>query len=85
MNAHARRTRWAEHRRQRRPLAHCTSIVRVPREILHEAWEAWLISQPCACGQRSCEQRRVGVLLPEKGESPEAWEARCGRRMEEQG
>jgi hypothetical protein len=74
-----------EHRRERRPLGHFTSIVRVPHDIPHEAWDAWLVSQPCACGRTYCDHRRVGVLLPETCESPEEWEAHYGRWMEEYG
>ena len=85
MRWHSRLIRLEQHCRQRRPLAHFTSVVRVPHEIPHEAWDAWLMSQPCACGRTSCEQRRVGVLLPDKCDTPEAWEARYGRRREEQG
>jgi hypothetical protein len=65
------------------PRAHFTSVVRVPADVAHCDWEAWLLSQPCACGMPYCEQCRVGVLLPEKCESPEAWEARYGPRGED--
>ena len=85
MKYHTRLIKLEKHCRQRRPLAHFTSVVRVPCEIPDDAWEAWLASQPCACGMPYCDQLRVGVLLPEKRESPEAWEARYGRRMEERG
>jgi hypothetical protein len=84
MTCHTRLTTLAAHCRQQRPLAHCTGVVRIPHDIPDEAWDAWLVSQPCAWGQRYCEQRRVGVPLPETCASPEAWDVREGRRMEEQ-
>jgi hypothetical protein len=66
-------------RRQYRPGEHFTSIVIVPPDVPSEAWDAWLATQPCACGRTSCGQRRVGALLPEKCKSPEEWERRYGR------
>jgi hypothetical protein len=72
----------ARQRRQHRPGEHFTNIVRVPQTVSHDGWFAWLSSQPCACGQRNCDQRRVGALLPEPCESPEEWEARYGREGE---
>ena len=70
----------ARQRRQPRPGdEHFTSLVIVPPDAPSEAWDAWLTSQPCACGRTSCDQRRVGVLLPEKCKSPDAWAARYGR------
>jgi hypothetical protein len=29
--------------------------------------------EACTCGQRGCPELRIGVLLPEKAPSPEAW------------
>jgi hypothetical protein len=69
----------ARQRRQHRPGEHFTSIVRVPQTVPHDGWLDWLASQPCACGQTYCDQRRVGALLPEPCETPEAWAARYGR------
>ena len=70
----------ARQRRQQPPhLRHFTSIVRVPHGVPHDDWGAWLAAQRCACGRRCCPQRRVGLLLPVKCESPEEWEAHYGR------
>jgi hypothetical protein len=66
----------ARQRRQHPPGdEHFTSIVRVPADIAHEDWLDWLASQPCACGRSSCDQRRVGIVVPERL-SPEQWTAR---------
>ena len=79
-----RRTRIARlearQRRQQPPhLRHFTPVVRVPHGIPHDDWGAWLAAQPCACRALGCPERRVGLLLPEKCESPEEWETHDGR------
>ncbi len=79
MRAPTRLTRLEQVYRQPRAPGHFTGVVRVPHDIPHDAWEAWLASQPCACHQRFCPQRRVGVLLPAKCASSTEWEAHYGR------
>jgi hypothetical protein len=69
----------ARQRRQHRPDEHFTSIVRVPQSVPHDGWLEWLAAQPCACQRTFCPARRVGALLAEKCESPEAWESRYCR------
>ena len=59
-------------RRQERPArGHVTPVVRVPHDVPRAAWDAWLASQPCACGRRGCPERKIGVLLPQKCATPD--------------
>jgi hypothetical protein len=67
----------ARQRRQHRPgHDHFTSTVIVPLDVPSREWDAWLRAQPCACGVVGCPERRIGLLLPTKGQTLEEWEAR---------
>jgi hypothetical protein len=82
MSSHKHRVTRLEARQRGQPRhgeEHFTSLVFVPPGVPSEAWGAWLDSQPCACGRTSCTQRRVGALLPEQCQSPDAWAAWYGR------
>jgi hypothetical protein len=48
---------------------HCSAVVLVPPDIPYDAWDDWLASQPCACGQLHCPERTIGVVLPTKEEA----------------
>ena len=59
--------------RQRRQhpaeLAHGTNVVQVPSEISEPHWHEWLAQQPCRCGQVGCPERRIGLLVPTRGQT----------------
>jgi hypothetical protein len=63
-----------EERHRRYGPTHFTDMVCVPPDVPHEAWDRWLAGQPCACGVVGCPERRVGLLLPAKCQTPEEWE-----------
>ena len=69
----------ARQRRQHRPGSeHFTPVVHVPPDIPSHQWGEWLRAQPCACGVTHCPspERRIGLLLPTRAETPEEWASR---------
>jgi hypothetical protein len=68
--------RLEERRRQHRSgPGHFTSVVCVPSDVPDEEWETWVAGHPCGCGIVGCPERRIGILLPARGPTDEAWEA----------
>jgi hypothetical protein len=46
--------------------------------VADDDWDAWVLRQPCRCGVIGCPERRIGLVMPAKAPSPEAWYARYG-------
>jgi hypothetical protein len=64
--------RLEERHRRDRP-AHVTGTMCVPPDVPQDAWDRWVAGQPCACGVVGCPERRVGLLLPTKCQTADAW------------
>ena len=76
MSAHRRRvSRLEAHQRRAHPkaLTHVLSVVRIPWGEPDET--RWLRALPCACGQVGCENRRIGLLVPDTAPSADVWAA----------
>ena len=73
----ARVKRLEQRQRQQHPpeLAHFISMAFQPWEEPDR--ERWLAGLTCPCGAVGCPELRIGVLLPEKAPSAEAWYQRC--------
>jgi hypothetical protein len=79
MRYRQRVTRLEAYRRRRLPPSHFVSSVYVPWDLPSGMdQETWLRTDvSCACGQRGCPKLRIGVVLPEKASSAEAWAQRA--------
>jgi hypothetical protein len=79
MRYRQRVTRLEGYRRRRMPPSHFVSSVYVPWELPEGMdQETWLQEEvTCACGERRCPEMCVGLVLPEKAPSPEAWAQRA--------
>jgi hypothetical protein len=75
MRYRQRVTRLEEYRRTRLPPNHFVMSVRVPWDLPDGMdQETWLREAVrCACGQLRCPEMRIGLVLPEKAPSPQAW------------
>jgi hypothetical protein len=83
MSVYKSRVKRLEDRRRRRlppGQGHFTSVMQVPDDVPHQAWDQWLAGQPCACGVVGCPERRVGLLIPTKCQTAEAWSHRYAPR-----
>ena len=71
--------RIEEYRRRRMPPSHFVVSVHVPWDLPRGMnQDTWLREEvTCACGQRGCSELRIGLVLPEKAPSAEAWTARA--------
>jgi hypothetical protein len=78
MRYRQRVTRIEEYQRRRLPPRHFVMSVRVPWDLpAGMDQDTWLRTEvTCACGQRGCPELRIGLVLPEKAPSPEAWTER---------
>jgi hypothetical protein len=67
--------RLEEYRRTRLPPSHFVMSVRVPWDLpAGMDQETWLQEEVlCTCGERGCPELRIGLVLPEKAPSPQAW------------
>jgi hypothetical protein len=54
--------------------AHYRSVVNQPWEVRDR--EPWLAELTCPCGVVGCDQMTIGVIVPEKAPSADAWAAR---------
>jgi hypothetical protein len=74
-----RMTRLEEYRRRRMPPSHFVVSVRVPWDLPRGIdQETWLQEEVlCTCGQKGCHEMRIGLVLPEKAPSSEAWAERA--------
>jgi hypothetical protein len=79
MRYRQRITRIEAYRRRRTPPSHFLMSVRVPWDLLVGMDQAtWLVEEvTCPCGQRDCPEFRIGLVLPEKAPSAEAWADRA--------
>jgi hypothetical protein len=71
--------RLEEYQRRHTPPSHFVTSVQVPWDLpadMHQ--ETWLQAEVmCRCGQKGCPDMRIGLVLPEKAPSPEAWAERA--------
>jgi hypothetical protein len=81
---HTRLVRLEQRRRARMGTrsGHFIPVLRYPCDGFHGHWRKNAV---CACGVRGCPQLQVGVALPEKALSAEAWAAAARRYAEERG
>jgi hypothetical protein len=79
---HARMARLEAQQRRQHPdtLTHFLSVVRVPWGEPDQA--RWLRELPCACGQVGCENRGIGLLVPDTAPSGDVWAAAVQRYQE---
>jgi hypothetical protein len=75
MRYRQRVTRIEEYQRRRLPPSHFVMSVRVPWDLpAGMDQDTWLREEvTCACGQQGCPELRIGLVLPEKAPSAEAW------------
>ncbi len=66
-------TRLEERRRRRVPVGHFLPVARYPWGVADGDQARWLRTLRCPCGRQGCPELRVGLLLPDKAPSPEAW------------
>jgi hypothetical protein len=61
--------------RRRVPPSHFLASVRVPWDLPEGmGQETWLAEEvTCPCGQRACLEFRIGLVIPEKAPTAEAW------------
>jgi hypothetical protein len=72
-------TRIEAYHRRRRPPSHVLMSVKVPWDLpAGMDQETWLAEEvTCPCGQRECPERRIGLIIPAKAPSAEAWAERA--------
>jgi hypothetical protein len=86
MRYRQRVTRIEEYQRKQPPLSHFRMSVRVPWKLPPSMDQAtWLREEvPCTYGEQKCPEMRIGLMLPEKAPSIQAWTERvqtyCARR-----
>jgi hypothetical protein len=75
MRFRQRITRIEEYRGRRMPPSHFLMSVRVPWDLpAGMDQETWLAEEvACPCGQRECPDFRIGLVIPEKATTAEAW------------
>ena len=71
--------RIEEYRRCRMPPSHFVVSVHVPWDLPRGMnQDTWLQEDVlCTCGQKGCHEVRIGLVLPDKAPSPEAWAERA--------
>lgn len=72
-------TRIEAYRRRRLPPRHFLMSVRVPWDLPEGMGQAtWLAAEVrCPCGERGCPELRIGLVVPAKAPSVEAWAERA--------
>jgi hypothetical protein len=77
MKYRQRLIRLETYQRQRNGRPHHLSVVQFPWDLPNGGRDRWLAEElPCTCGQVGCPLLTIGVLLPAKAPSLEAWTAR---------
>jgi hypothetical protein len=75
MTLDKRLTRLEAAQRLRSGGKHFINIARYPWPLREDELAAWVAEQcQCACSP-GCRGKRIGLLVPEKSSSPEAWAA----------
>jgi hypothetical protein len=65
------------YQRQRHGRPHHLSVVQYPWPLPEGEQDRWIREDlKCACGQAGCPEMTIGVLVPAKAPSAEAWSAR---------
>jgi hypothetical protein len=79
MSYRHRITRIEAYRRRRRRPSHFQMRVRVPWDLpAGMDQETWLATEViCPCGRRDCPEFRIGLVIPAKAPSAEAWAERA--------
>jgi hypothetical protein len=79
MRYRQRVTRIEEYRRRRMPPSHFLMSVQVPWDLpAGMDQETWLAEEViCPCGERGCPEFRIGLVVPAKAPSVEAWAERA--------
>jgi hypothetical protein len=75
----ARLARLEAYRRRRAPTNHLLTSVGVPWDLPPGMdADTWLQEEvTCACGHRGCPELRIGLVVPVKAPSAEAWSGRA--------
>jgi hypothetical protein len=75
MRFRQRITRMEAYRRRRLPPSHFRMSVRVPWDLPEGMDQGtWIEEQVrCPCGRRDCPEFRIGLVIPAKAPSAEAW------------
>jgi hypothetical protein len=78
MKYRQRLIRLETYQRQRNGRPHHLSVVQYPWDLPDGDRDRWLREElPCVCGRVGCPLLTIGVLLPAKAPSAEAWTERA--------
>jgi hypothetical protein len=90
MSFYKQRLRRLEaHQQQQQPREHWLTYVIFPSDLPYEELSAWLATEVVCptCRATGCEQLRIGGLLPQQIDDPQAWyeryEAQLNRTPEQ--